>query len=607
MTFLVDFEPIGRRGECQPGDSLLECARSSGVHLVNICGGNKSCGSCVIQIIEGTVSPIVDTEREHLDDIQLKKGYRLACCVIPESNCKVIVPLESLTTPQRTQTEGAEIRTHPDPVVKSHFLELTHPAIDDLRSDTDRLEEKLTADFNLESISFDFAALRVMSTFLRELDWRVNVITRDSEVLALLPEDARPLGLAIDLGTTKIAAYLMELGSGDTLASAGAMNPQIAYGEDVIARMVAAQNALDSSRIIQKITVEAINKLIEELCQKSIRHPSEIVEIVIVGNTAMHHLLLGLPTKQLGRAPYVPAVSSAIDIKARELGLNCSTGTYVHLLPNIAGFVGADHVAMLLASEIQDKQGIVLAIDIGTNTEICLANHGVYTSLSTASGPAFEGAHIKHGMRAAPGAIERFKIIAGKNEYQTINDSPPVGLCGSGILDVVAQLHKRGIIDHRGKIGDNARTRGEGKDREYVVVYMDEYGSNAAEVTLTQHDIEQIQLAKGAIRTGINVLLDLSNLSKNDLDQIIIAGAFGTYLDPDSAIEIGMLPDVPINRIQQVGNAAGTGAKIALVSGKKRSEAKVFAKKIKYIELAGHPAFMNLFAKAMYFGKSLEE
>jgi uncharacterized 2Fe-2S/4Fe-4S cluster protein (DUF4445 family) len=537
-----------------------------------------------------------------LDDKQLKKGFRLACCVIPENNCKVNVPLGSLTSVQRTQTEGLKIDIEPDPLVKAHFVELTPPTIDDLRSDTDRLTEKLLADFNLKSVHFDFAALRELSTILRENDWRVNIVIRANEVLALLPEDAKPLGLAVDLGTTKIAAYLMDLESGNTLASTGLMNPQISYGEDVIARLVTAQKDAESSNKFQKITVEAVNKAIESLCQKTKKHPRDIVEFVIVGNTAMHHLLLGFPVKQLGRAPYVPAASSAIDIKARDLGLNCGTGAYVHLLPNIAGFVGADHVAMLLAVEIQKKAGIVLAIDIGTNTEICLANQGVFTSLSTASGPAFEGAHIKHGMRAASGAIERFKIIGGQNEYQTIGDSPAVGLCGSGILDVIAQLHKLGIIDRRGKISSHSRTRGEGKDIEYVVVYQDEHSSGAAEVILTQKDIEQIQLAKGAIRTGINVLLDNNNLTVNDLDQIIIAGAFGTYLDVTSAIEIGMLPDIQLDRFQQVGNGAGMGAKLALISGKKRADARALANQIKYIELAGDPSFMKMFANAMYLG-----
>jgi len=602
MTLLIDFEPIGRRGECQSGDSLLECARSLGVDLVNICGGTKNCGSCIVQVMDGKVSPIVDTEREHLDANQLEKGFRLACCAIPESNCKIGIPPESLTSPQRTQIEGLKIDIEPDPLVKARFVELTPPTIDDQRSDADRLTEKLTADFNYKSISFDFAVLRYLSTFLRENDWRVNVLIRGSEVLALLPVDAKPLGLAVDLGTTKIAVYLMDLESGDTLASMGLMNPQIAYGEDIIARLVAAQKDPESSNKFQKITVDAINEAIAVLCQRAKKHPCSIVEFVIVGNTAMHHLLLGFPVKQLGRAPYVPAVSSGIDVKARELGFACGTGAYVHLLPNIAGFVGADHVAMLLSTAIHNKQGVVLAVDIGTNTEICLANQGVFTSLSTASGPAFEGAQIKHGMRAASGAIERYKIIAGKNEYQTIGDSPAVGLCGSGILDVIAQLHKLGIIDHRGKINNHSRTRGEGKDTEYVVVYKDEHGSGATEVTLTQKDIEQIQLAKGAIRTGINVLLNNNNLTENDLEQIIIAGAFGTYLDITSAIEIGMLPDIPLERFRQVGNGAGMGAKLALISGKKRVEAGVLASQIKYIELAGDSSFMKIFAKAMYFG-----
>jgi len=600
MTFTLDFEPIGRRGECPSGCTILECAHSLGINIVNVCGGGRSCGSCVVQVINGEVSPIADAEREHLDNNEFARGFRLACCAHPESDCKIKIPQKSLTTPQRTQIEGQEIIIQPDPLTRTLFVELSPPTIDDLRSDADRLSDRLVADFDLETVRFDYAALKELPTILREYDWRVNVIIRNEEVVALFPAEATPLGIAVDLGTTKIAVYLIDLESGETLRSTGLMNPQIAYGEDVITRLLAAQKDPESSHKFQKIIVEAINEATAVLCQKAEKLPCHIVEFVIVGNTAMHHLILGLPVKQLGRAPYVPAVSSAIDIKAREIGLHGSAGAYLHSLPNIAGFVGADHVAMLLAVEIHKKQGVVLAVDIGTNTEICLANRGIFTSLSTASGPAFEGAHIKHGMRAAAGAIERFQIINGNHEYQTIEDSPAVGLCGSGILDVIAQLRKSGIINRRGKILDHSLVRGDGKNKEYLLVSPNDQNSENAEVTITQKDIKEIQLAKGAIRTGINVLLKENNLTMNDLDQVIIAGAFGTYLDVNSAVEIGMLPDIPRESILQVGNAAGMGAKLVLISAKQREEARVLANQINYIELAGDPDFMKIFAKAMY-------
>jgi uncharacterized 2Fe-2S/4Fe-4S cluster protein (DUF4445 family) len=349
----------------------------------------------------------------------------------------------------------------------------------------------------------------------------------------------------------------------------------------------------------QSLVVEALNVAMAEMCRECQQVTSQIVNTVVVGNTAMHHLFLRLPVWQLGRAPYVPAVSSAMEVKARELGLECAAGGYVHLLPNIAGYVGADHVAMLLATGMQAKQGVVLAIDIGTNTEICLANNGSFCSLSTASGPAFEGAHIRYGMRAARGAIERFQIINGKNKIKTIENAPATGICGSGILDVLAQLYIHRVVDEQGKMNEHPLMRREGKEREYVIVPAGKWGS---EVTFTQRDVEQLQLAKGAIRTGIETLLSRNELVDEQIDEIILAGAFGTYLDVNSAITIGLLPDIPREKIHQVGNAAGMGAKLALISRTKRKEAKELARRVHYIELAGDPGFMRTFAKSMRLG-----
>jgi uncharacterized 2Fe-2S/4Fe-4S cluster protein (DUF4445 family) len=309
---------------------------------------------------------------------------------------------------------------------------------------------------------------------------------------------------------------------------------------------------------------------------------------------------------QLARAPYVPAVASPLDIKARALGLRIAPGAYVHLLPNIAGYVGADHVAMLLAIGMAQMEGVVLALDIGTNTEVCLANHGRLTSLSCASGPAFEGAHIKHGMRAADGAIEHVRLVEGRIEYHTIGNAPPVGLCGSGILDMLAQLHEVGVVNDKGRMGEHARvlTSNDGKSdvREFVLVSGEERGEGRPAITFTQKDVRELQLAKGAMRTGVEVLLEVNNLSKDEIDQVIIAGAFGTYIDVNSAMSIGMLPRLPLNRFRQVGNAAGMGAKLALISRSKRAEAKAMASAIGYVELATFPRFSQTFAESMYLG-----
>jgi uncharacterized 2Fe-2S/4Fe-4S cluster protein (DUF4445 family) len=316
----------------------------------------------------------------------------------------------------------------------------------------------------------------------------------------------------------------------------------------------------------------------------------------------MHHLFVGLPVLQLARAPYVPAVTSALDVKARDLGLHLAPGANLHLLPNIAGYVGADHVAMLLATGVAQAEGVVLAIDIGTNTEVCLVNRGVSISTSCASGPAFEGAHIKHGMRAARGAIERLRLADGQVEYQTIGGAPPVGLCGSGILDALAHLYRAGVLDRGGRMGEHPRVRGEGEQREYVLVAEDERDDGRPAITFTQKDVRELQLAKGAMRTGINMLLETAGLAADDVKEVIIAGAFGTYIDVASAIAIGMLPALPLERFHQVGNAAGMGAKLALISRSKRAEVRTIGERVGYLELATDPQFSITFAQAMYLG-----
>ena len=599
MTIFVDFEPTGRRGECSKGITLLDCARTLGVDLVNVCGGEGSCGSCIVQVLKGEVSPVNQGEQDFLAEEEIDEGYRLACYTVPQSDCKIRIPPKTLATKQRMQVEGQEKYIEPDPVAKTYKLNLTPPSLDDLRSDTERIADFLADEYGLKNMKFDYDLLCHLASDLRKNEWSVKVVVYQNEVIALMPDGCRPLGVAVDLGTTKIAMYLIDLDTGETLTREGIMNPQIAYGEDIMTRMTAANADPVTAAKFQSLVVDSFNETIAKMCETSSQNANQIVNIVVVGNTAMHHMFLNFPVYQLGRAPYIPEVSTALDIKVRDLGIKTASGGYVHLLPNIAGYVGADHVSMLLASEIQNKPGVVLAIDIGTNTEICLSNHGAMSSLSTASGPAFEGAHIKCGMRAAAGAIERFQFINGENTFQTIGNVPPIGICGSGILDILAALLKEKIVNPRGKLMDHPRVHGNGINREYII-FSDE--GNGRVVSFSQTDIEQLQLAKGAIRTGIDVLLSERGLSSNEIDEIIIAGAFGTYLDVRSAIEIGMLPNVPIGKVNQVGNAAGIGAKQALISDRKREEALNLAELVEYIELAGNNNFLRFFAKSMRLG-----
>jgi uncharacterized 2Fe-2S/4Fe-4S cluster protein (DUF4445 family) len=599
----IDFEPLGRRGECHKNESLLACAHRLGVGISSICGGKGTCHACKVQVVSGTVSKPTPNEHEAFTAQELKEGWRLACQTYPSSNDKLLVPAESMTTPQRLQVEGLEITVAPEPAVQSYRLQLADPSLSAPQADTDRLLQTLSRQHKLRCGRVDIDVLRTLSDHLRSWDWECQSIVRNDEVIGILPAKSRQLGLAIDLGTTKVAGYLMNLSDGRTLAAKGVMNPQISYGEDIISRINRVIKSPDDGMQLQKLAVEAINELGADLCAEVSANIEEIVEAVVVGNTAMHHLFLNLPVRQLALSPFVPVVSRAMEVKARDLGLGIALGAYVHLLPNIAGFVGADHVAMLLATEVEQAERPIVALDIGTNTEISLVNNKKITTVSCASGPAFEGGHMKYGMRAATGAIERLRIDGDKIQYQTINGAPPIGICGSGILDALAQLYLAKIIDENGRIMNNhPRVRSYKGQREFVLVSKEERDGQPA-ITITGHDVRELQLAKAAIRCGIQALLDATGCAEDDIKEVIIAGAFGTYIDVSSAVAIGMLPPLPLNRFHQVGNAAGMGAKLALISLAKRVDAQVIASKAKYIELASVPNFLPTFLQASYLGR----
>jgi uncharacterized 2Fe-2S/4Fe-4S cluster protein (DUF4445 family) len=601
-AYTIDFEPVGRRGRCQPGRSLLDCARKLGIDITSLCSGRGTCHACKVRVLTGTVSPVTSSERAVFSPQELKAGWRLACQTHPTSDVKLGVPAESMTTLQRTQVEGLEIAVPAEPVVSAYRVELPAPSLSDLRGDSERLLETLNQQHRLNCHTIDLEVLRQLSPRLRAWGWQCQATVRDDEVVALGPWPSRELGLAVDLGTTKVAGYLVDLSNGRTLAAQGVMNPQISYGEDVISRITHVSGSASEGRRLQKLAAKAINRLAADLCARVKAKANEITDAVVVGNTAMHHLLLGLPLDQLAQSPFVPAASQAMDIKACDLGLKIAPGAYSHLLPNIAGFVGADHTSMLLATEAWRAEGVLLAIDIGTNTEVSLIDGGRITSVSCASGPAFEGGHIKDGMRAARGAIERLRIAGDDIQYQTIEGAPPVGLCGSGILDGLAQLHLAGIVEASGRMVEGHPRLHQGKQREFILVTKEERGRKPV-ITITQQDIRELQLAKAAIRTGIQVLLETNRRTEEEIGQVVIAGAFGSYIDVASAITIGMLPSLPLNRFRQVGNAAGMGAKLALISRHKRAEAQALVSRANYIELASAPDFRETFIQAGHLGK----
>jgi len=601
--YAVTLEPAGRRSHCREDESLLACARGSGIGISSVCGGAGVCRNCRIRVLDGLVSEPTSREQETFTSEELAEGWRLACQAFPQADCKLYIPPESMTAPQRTQVEGDALQVSLEPSVRSHLLSIEAPSVADLRADADRLLGGLNRQADVLCDSIDIDVLRGLSPLLRRGNWSCRVVTRKNEVVAAGSPAGRLLGLAVDLGSTKIAAYLVDLQDGKTIVSQGAMNPQISYGEDIVSRIVGAVKKPEDALKMQRLATDAMNELVAGMCRKAGLDVCDVSEAVIVGNTAMHHLLLGLPVGQLARPPFVSAVNRPVDVKARDIGITIAAGAYVNLLPNIAGYVGGDHVAMLLATDAWRMKGCVLALDIGTNTEVSLISDGKIASVSCASGPAFEGGHIKDGMRAARGAIERVWISGDAVHFQAVEDAPPTGICGSGILDALAQLYQAGIIDGGGRMtASHPRLQPTGNQREFVLVGSGERGGGPA-LTVTQRDIRELQLAKAAIRAGIQVLLESRGRTEPEIDRVIIAGAFGSYIDVGSAVAIGMLPSLPPNRFVQVGNAAGQGAKLALLSLTKRAEAKQIAELIDYIELSGAPHFNETFVQASFLGK----
>jgi len=599
-TYQLDFEPIGAQIEVDESTSILIAAQEAGIGLAAVCGGIGVCGACRIRLVSGVLSEIGEAEANFFSQEDMVNGWRLACQAFPRSDLKIEVPPESLLTSQRLQMEG-ELRNVPfAPGVKAVPFTLPPPGLDDLRADWERFKQ--TFPQTLDHDAVDLPVLQQFSSLMRQEDWKGQaVFGHTGEVVAFLPAEQAIYGLAVDIGTTKMAAYLVDLGTGQTVSKRGAMNPQIAYGEDVVARITYANQGESQRLELQKRVVEILNEILSDLCDQAGADVLQVVDLVLVGNTAIHHLVAGLPVRQLGQAPYVPAVRQAIRFPAREIGLYCAPNAQVYFPPNIAGYVGADHVAMLLAGEVASQTGVTVALDIGTNTEISLAKRGRLVSCSCASGPAFEGAHIHAGMRAVPGAIERAQFHDTAWQIATVDGKPPVGICGSGILDVVAELFRTGQIDFSGRLTDLACQRVSHEKGGAIVLVSADVSGTGKDILVTREDIREIQLAKAAIRAGVDALLTTTDTKPEEIVSFIIAGAFGTYLDLRSAIRIGMFPKLPLARYRQIGNAAGAGAQLMLFHEPSRKAAKEIVEKMDYVELTTYPGFMDSYVNAISF------
>ena len=609
----VVVQPIGRRATVPGGTILLAAIRAAGLELVSVCGGRGLCGSCRVTAWGG-LSPPTGQERELLAAAELSAGVRLACQAAVVGDVRVDVPPGALTAPQRLQFEGQAVTAAAlDPAVVALDVQISPPALGDLRSDASRLEDAVAA-AGQPATRTSLAVLSEASTTLRARHWAVRAVVHRgrpgesaTEIVALLPGGTVPLGAAIDAGTTKLAAYLVNLETGETVAKGAATNPQVAVGEDVMSRIAYADASGTGARELHSRLLDGVNRLLGELRDQVGASATDLVDAVAVGNTAMHHLLVGLPLRQLGRAPYVPAVTEALELRGADIGLALAPGALLYLPPNIAGFVGADHTAALLAAGVSESARTTLVLDIGTNTEISIGYDGRLWACSCASGPAFEGAHIRDGMHAAAGAIERVSYLDGRFQVQTIGGGAPTGICGSGILDAVVAALAAGVVDERGRLSrTHPLVTRSGGEPACVLVPAAQTG-HGRDIVLTRSDIGEIQLAKAAIRAGIELLLAAAGVDAGALQEVVVAGAFGTYLDVTSAVTAGMLPRLPAERYRQIGNAAGLGARQLLVSRQRRAMADEIARRVQYVELTTHPDFADAFTRELTFGRAVRE
>lgn len=632
MKHKVIFQPSGRRGEVEEGKNLLDVARELGVDIESVCGGKRTCGKCKVRIEEGffsreainsalsNVSPIGPDEVKF---IKAEDGdnTRLACKATILGDILVFVPEKSRAGKQIVRKAATERAIELNPALCKYYVELQPASLHDPQADFERLVQALQETYGLDNLTIDYTTLQELQPAIRQCNWNVTAtIWMGKEIVRVEPGFVEEcLGLAVDVGTTTVAAYLSDLRSGRVLATDSMMNPQVTYGEDVMSRITYTMTQPDGLNKMHRAIIDGLSQIARNVTQEIQRAPEDICEVVIVGNTAMHHVFLNISPEQLGFSPFPPAVQKSVDVKARDLGLEVNRAAYVHVLPNEAGFVGADNVGVLIAEEPYNQDSMMLIIDIGTNGELVLGNRNKMISSSCATGPAFEGAHIKFGMRAAPGAIEKVRIdpetlepqykVIGKTDWHShYTEVGAKGICGSGIIDAAAEMFKAGIVLKSGRFNMNLISRRvrQGHDGlpEYVLAWAEET-SIGADITVNQSDIRALQLAKGALYAGAKVMMQKLGITKPD--KVVLAGAFGSYIDKEQAMVIGLFPSCEPENVYAVGNAAGDGARIALLNTAKRAEANDIAGKVEYVELTVEPTFEKEFMWAMHFPHMKDE
>lgn len=607
----IIFLPDGKRVKINDSFTVFEAIKRAGVDLISICNGYGTCGKCKVKIDPTTYSRfLTENEKKLLSPEEVRQGIRLACQIKATSNHLVIqIPEYSRTGKQRLQIEGIKIAIKLDLAIDKYYLELPSPTLEDPRSDEDRIIEGLQKKYNINGLTVNYDLLKDMAPVLRKNDWKITLtVWNRNQIIAIEPENTinRIFGVALDIGSTKLAAYLLDLTKGEVLAVDSAMNPQIAYGEDIISRInyICSQDKIENTPELQQVLVKQINAIINNLCNNSGVSFNEIYEMIAVGNTAMHHIFLNLNPRYLALAPYSPVIRKGLNVKPKMVGIEINPAGNIYCLPVIAGYNGSDNVAVILATEMYKRDELCLALDIGTNTEVVLGNKDQLLVCSCASGPAFEGASIKFGMRAASGAIEHIQIDPStlKCSYKTIDSLPPRGICGSAIVDVIAELLKAGIIDVSGRMDKSIQSPyfREGSDGYEFILAPANETANEMDIVITQKDIRQILLAKAAMHTGTQLLMDELGITEKDIEKVFIAGAFGNYIDVANARFIGMYPEIDLSKVTLVGNAAGTGARMTLLSKKMRILAETISQQTKYVELAIKKNFQSIYLNSTF-------
>jgi len=613
----VTFLPDRRSSLFDEGVSLRDAALELGIVIESSCAGIGTCGECRIEVAEGATPPTT-TELDLLTPDELKRGIRLSCQAQVQSDCTCTILPESRVAGDQILEHGLTSEFRLDPDCTKFPLDVPPPRLGQKYFDLEALLAAVSGQRAAVSVQPSLNLIRRIPSVLRASNHKVTAVVDRDRLLAIEPGDTSAClyGLALDIGTTTVVAKLMDLRTGEVRAVSSALNAQEAYGADVITRtkyLIEHEGGLD---LLHRLIIEQINRLTEDLCNKAGMRSSDIYTAVLVGNTIMQHLAVGVDPRHLAAAPYTPAFQGPATIQAAEIGLTINEAGSVYFLPNLACFVGSDITAVLTTLHLESSDEPQLVIDIGTNGEMVLGSkHGLYCCSSPA-GPAWEGATISWGMRAAHGAIERIDLADGQLAFRTIGSLAPLGICGSGLMDLLALLVRAGIVDSTGRLlGADEVVNGPGlrladrilPNRERGPSFRVAEASEGKWIELTQRDVRELQLAKSAIASAINILLKERGLTPSDVSRVYIAGAFGNHIRGQDAVDIGLLPGIPVERIHFIGNAAVAGAEAVICSRQARRKAEALAGMIEYVELAGRQDFQDEFSAALLFPEAAVE